>query len=213
MGIELRERTSINQMYLRSKFCSSKNNDPAIVIILIDGDSQNKNNSNLTIPTDIINSSTTMFSTVIENKSEMVLYSDKLKTLLNLFSLSKKGLCSILEVSRPTLYSWLDNSVEPEEENPKKIDSLYNLVKENKLSSPLFRNYVENSLGDSNESLLQCLINQDYLNNPTKISHFINRIDELSKERLKKIQSHQVSDSSLSVSEQELILEDNLNSI
>lgn len=152
-------------------------------------------------------------SIVQQETQDSILVSEKLKTIIRKLSLSKKGLCKILDVSRPSLYNWLNNSAEPEKENLSMVNNLYLMIEKSGVDEPLFRGYVENPVNGYNESLLEILEKHVFMENPQEVSDLIKKISYLSKERQKKINDHKITEDGLADASRDLILEDNLNSL
>lgn len=178
---------------------------------------RNTYNPESCIPDSMFSVSTSLFSpaSVIsqETYNDDILISEKLKTIIRKLSLSKKGLCMILNISRPSLYSWLSASAEPEKENLKILNSLYSLIEKSGIEEPLFRGYVENPVNGYSESLLEVLKKQTFIKNRQEVTELIKLISDLSKKRQEKINKHRITENRLSNESKDLILEDNLNSI
>lgn len=173
-------------------------------------------NPELCIVEGIFSASTSLLSptSIVQQKTHnSILVSEKLETIIRKLSLSKKGLCKILDVSRPSLYSWLNNSAEPEKENINMVNNLYWMIEKSGVDAPLFRGYVENPVNGYNESLLEILEKQSFMENPQEVSDLIKKISYLSNERQRKINDHKITEDGLADASKDLILEDNLNSL
>lgn len=79
---------------------------------------------------DLLNSFTST-NCFYEVESQSVLFSDKIGSVQSFYGFSKSDICKICEISRPTLYSWLENKTVPEKKNIHKINMLYDIYKDN----------------------------------------------------------------------------------
>ena len=143
----------------------------------------------------------------IETKSEKidsVLFGDKIIKILDCLNLNKTDICKICNVSRPTLYSWINNQTMPKDSNFEKINMIYEITKQLKESATtkIFSGYVEPVVS--------------YLcsNNPNKnkLSDLIKTAINQSRERIKRINSLRKSEKTgtCSAEEQDLIQETNI---
>lgn len=176
----------------------------------------NTYNPALCIVEGIFSASTSLLSpaSIVQQEThDSIFVSEKLKTIIRKLSLSKKGLCKILDVSRPSLYNWLNNSAEPEKENLSMVNNLYWMIEKSGVDEPLFRGYVENPVNGYNESLLEFLEKHAFMENYQEVSDLIKKISYLSKERQKKINDHKITEDGSAAASRDLILEDNLNSL
>ena len=148
---------------------------------------------------------------IAENRRDADDVPKKLRKAMRLLALSKKALCSILDISRPALYSWLDSSLEPGGLDLEKIDALSSLVEKSGISEPLFRGYVETPIGGFSSSIADCLARKEYLDEASNLPEMLRAAETLTLERKRIIAAHRIEESNLSEAEKDLILEDNLN--
>ena len=160
---------------------------------------------------DAIQGSSTLLSVSAMATHEVMLTSEKLRKAMRLLALSKKALCSILDISRPTLYSWLDSSLEPGGLELKKINALYSLIEKSGISEPLFRGYAETPIGGFSSSIVDCLTRKEYLDEASNLPKMLRAAESLTLERKERIEMRRGHIAELSEAEKDLILEDNLN--
>ena len=82
---------------------------------------------------------------------------EQLRELTFALSLNKSQLAKILKVSRPTLYDWFKNAVEPNSGNMARIESVLKLVSQAEITSsePLNARFVRRPVNNNGSSILQ----------------------------------------------------------
>lgn len=137
---------------------------------------------------------------------------EKLGAIISRLGLSKKGLSLILGVSRPTLYSWLEDASSPEKQSMKQIDAIYGLFEAANVHKPIFRGYIDYPLRGEDKSLFEMLEEKRYISDPSGMAKLLSKASGMSEERARRIEEHRIV-SNLSEAKKDLILEDNLASL
>ncbi len=149
-----------------------------------------------------------------EEQQKPILLVEKINSCLNILSISKKTLCSILNITRPTLYSWIErDDIKPEEKNIKKVAELYKILITLPEPMILYHEYVEEKIENESKSLLETIKTSENLLINEDIKRILNKVYLLTKERNKRLEKIFMKDNPYSKNKQDLILEDNIISL
>lgn len=140
---------------------------------------------------------------------------EQVRSILVYFGLSKSDLAKILGITRPTLYAWLDEKIEPKSDNIVRLFGIYSIMdgshKANGMS--LFHAYVERPVADYSISLIEALSEPDM--DVSLIRAMVEKIRAMTEARNSRIGKgeHKIAKASLSANKDDQILECNLIAI
>ncbi len=220
MELSTRQRTSIFQSY-----CSNEC-DYKMIWFTVDNSScffignntKTVFNPNTVIVSSLFNNTVSAVDIsyrIEESDSIDLLFSEKINKIINTLSISKKKMCDILSITRPTLYSWLDNiDIQPESKNYKNVSSLFDIINSLKIQTPIYHMFIEEYMTGEQTSILEQLKKTETIKKDNKeILRLLKKACELTVERNQQIQHSLNGLDSISVNHQELLMEDNINSL
>jgi len=129
---------------------------------------------------------------MVPRKETILITSEQVRFVLTFYGFSKSDLARILEVTRPTLYAWLDKKIEPTPENAQRLSLLVEIARsiDPDPQRPLFHGYVERPLPGHEQSLIQQLMDTKMEKSSLKAA--IEHIYHLTQERTRRLEETRV---------------------
>lgn len=112
---------------------------------------------------------------------------EQVRFVLSFYGFTKTELASIIGISRPALYAWMDGTSEPTGENYDKLAQLSQLAHEidPKPVNPLFHGFINRVIPGYSKSLLEYLLSKS--ENINSLQGLVREIYRLTEERLERL--------------------------
>lgn len=132
-----------------------------------------------------VNYTSTAFSVIMRTETRYFSMTsiEQVQLVLKYFGFTKTELATIIGISRPALYAWIDGTSEPSGENHNKLMKLAQMAHEVDAcpGKPLFHGYIDRPLPGYNKSLLDYLSGN--LDNVKTVNSLVRKIYQLTQER------------------------------